>query len=165
MKGNIFIGMTSPEINMIQKYLSDDMIVLEWGSGGSTLYFPRYVKRYFSIEHNKHWYEKGTNAKPDNCTIYWVKENAPRTRPTKRKEFKDYVEYIHCLGIEKFDAVLIDGRARIYCAFEVKPYLKEDSIIFLHDCHRKEYKEIYEHYDEIDKVGNLLVLKIKNGKK
>lgn len=34
------------------------MIVFEYGSGGSTLFFQKYVKKIISIEHNRIWYKK-----------------------------------------------------------------------------------------------------------
>jgi len=164
-KDNIYIGMDRAEIDTIKKYLNKEMVVLEWGSGGSTLFFPQFVKKYYSIEHDHDWWERGFNRQPENCQVYWAKQNAPRTTPSKREQFKDYVEYVHCLGVDKFDAVFIDGRARIACGIEVIPYLDKDSIVFLHDGHREEYKEFYTYYDLIDRAESLLVFKLKNGKK
>ena len=37
--------MTKNEIECIEKYLKPTDIMLEWGAGGSTLYFSRKVKR------------------------------------------------------------------------------------------------------------------------
>ena len=46
-------AMMSPkEIAFIEKYLTKDKVMLEWGAGGSTLYFSQLVKEYYSIEHN-----------------------------------------------------------------------------------------------------------------
>ena len=41
--------MDDSEINTIIKYLNKEDIMLEWGSGGSTNYFPQFVKEYYSI--------------------------------------------------------------------------------------------------------------------
>ena len=42
----------------LEKYLQPDMIVFEYGSGGSTLFFQKHVKKIISIEHNRIWYQK-----------------------------------------------------------------------------------------------------------
>ena len=46
--------------------------VLEWGSGGTTLYFPQIVNTYVSIEHDSGWYEKILPDISDNCEYYHV---------------------------------------------------------------------------------------------
>ena len=42
----------------IEKYLKPNHTVLEWGSGESTLYFPQFVKKWISVEHNREWFIK-----------------------------------------------------------------------------------------------------------
>jgi len=42
----------------ISKYLCEDHTMLEWGSGQSTVDFPKFVRRYYSIEHHWAWYQK-----------------------------------------------------------------------------------------------------------
>lgn len=155
------ISMFSYEAEKLKSYLNKDMIMLEWGSGGSTLYFPRFVKMYYSIEHNKKWYDRIHPNISENTRVYYVPNNLPRTRPTKLEEFKDYVEYIHCIGVLKYDAIFIDGRARIHCAAEVADYMDNNSVMFLHDSQRAEYKSIFDMYDVIDKAGSLRVFKLR----
>jgi len=53
--------MDSREKELITKHFSPNKIMLEWGSGGSTIEFSPHVKKYYSIEHNKEWYEKVNN--------------------------------------------------------------------------------------------------------
>jgi len=48
--------MSTEEINLIESFLKPDMIMLEWGSGGSTIKFSQKVAKYYSIEHVKDWY-------------------------------------------------------------------------------------------------------------
>ena len=40
------------EIDTVISYLDKDKIMLEYGCGGSTTIFPKYVKKFYSIEHN-----------------------------------------------------------------------------------------------------------------
>jgi len=54
------IWMSPDELNLLVKYLKRDVAnYLEWGSGGSTEHFPRFVSgRYVSIEHDIAWCDK-----------------------------------------------------------------------------------------------------------
>src|ERR1035437_5170281 len=45
-------------ISLLNKYLTKDMTVFEWGSGSSTLFLSQRVYKVISIEHNKEWYSK-----------------------------------------------------------------------------------------------------------
>tara|TARA_Y100000004_G_C8954924_1_gene430320 strand:+ start:3240 stop:3854 length:615 start_codon:yes stop_codon:yes gene_type:complete len=77
------------EIDLIQSYLSDKKIMLEYGCGGSTTIFPRYVKKYYSIEHNLDWFwnvqQEIYNDKLDNVEIHLC--DIPKGVPTKREDF------------------------------------------------------------------------------
>jgi len=79
------------EIDLIQSYLSDKKVMLEFGCGGSTTIFPRYVKEYYSIEHNLDWYwkvqEEIIKDKLDNVNVHLC--DIPKGVPTKREEFWD----------------------------------------------------------------------------
>jgi len=161
----IIMIMTKREINCIEKYLKSSDTMIEWGAGGSTLYFSKKTKFYVSIEDSKIWYKrvlKAINKEPDlkkKVVILNIKSNEARSFPSKRSEFIDYIEIVKKLN-HKWDKVLIDGRARIYWGKEVKPYLKKDSIIFLHDFQRSKYESLFEYYELIESVDKLAVLKL-----
>lgn len=143
------------EILLILKHLYYTDTMLEWGSGGSTLYFPYFVKHYYSIEHNEDWFQKILPQIPDNVNFNFVSWDSERTIPTQRDQFKTYIEYINELGVKKFDKILIDGRARGWCAEYALNYLHKDSIIFIHDFwNRPQYHIVFEWYNEIDSIKN-----------
>ena len=151
---NVWMSIT--ERNLISKYLHCDKVMLEWGSGGSTLFFSKYVKKYISIEHEEEWFNKTQSSKAE---LHLVKNNMPRTEPTQPEEFRDYIDYVDELN-EKYDLVLIDGRARSYCAEKVIPYLKDNAVVFIHDFWaRPEYHSVFKHYKEIESIkeGQTLV--------
>ena len=50
------------EKQLILDCLNPDTIMLEWGSGGSTIEFSSVVKKYYSIEHNAEWYDNINKA-------------------------------------------------------------------------------------------------------
>lgn len=151
--------MSSSEIEIILKYLKKDYVMLEYGCGGSTNLFPNYVKSYYSIEHNLSWFNKVNSNKRSNVNIFHVERNAVTSnripsldRKSRYNDFYDYVHYPEKLGI-KFDAVLIDGRARPECARFIKPYLNNGAYIFIHDYwKRKPYHVVKGMYKLIDSV-------------
>jgi len=57
---------------------------LEWGAGGSTLYFSKIVSSYVSIEHDKSWYDKLTSQIDDNVELLHV--------PTHDEKFDDELD-------------------------------------------------------------------------
>lgn len=52
-----------------------------------------------------------------------------------KKEFQSYVNAAHQLGLceECVDVVIVDGRAQGDCALEVLLFLREDSVLYIHD--------------------------------
>ena len=161
--GKYNIMMQDSEIDFIEGYLNKEQTMLEWGSGWSTARFSTLVKKYYSIEHDKEWYNKMSEEikkeKLDNITYRHIEITTPiedlyEIDPEYVKQYseeliidglerqyQEYIDEVDNLGVDKFDVVLIDGRARNYCLGKVIPYLHEDSHVFIHDWHRKEYKE------------------------
>jgi len=64
------IMMSDNEIEFFKSYLDDSKVVLEYGSGNSTLEYSKLVKKYFSIENEKEWYNRINQYTSDNTFIY-----------------------------------------------------------------------------------------------
>ena len=97
--------MHEKEYGYIESYLKNDMTMLEWGSGGSTLYFPKFVESYHSIEHDQGWYDKIKPQISDNVDYYHVPSSVPWERPSDWRDnpahhntpvelFADYIDYV-----------------------------------------------------------------------
>lgn len=157
--------MSDSEIQTITKYLKKDDTMLEWGSGGSTNYFPQFVKEYYSIEHDQNWFNEISQSIPNNVNYNFVDLDQPLTDPTQKQQLQTYINFVDTLGLKKIDKVLIDGRGRGWCAEKVIPYLTEDSVVFLHDYwQRPSYHIVEQWFDIIDYVKDgqsLVVLKLK----
>ena len=52
----------------------------------------------------------------------------------------------------KFNKVLIDGRARKYCAKSIYDYIDENVIVFIHDFNRPDYQKTLKYYDIIEQL-------------
>jgi len=168
--------MSELETKTIVKYLKPEYVMFEWGSGGSTVYFPQFVKRYYSVEHQSHWFRMIRNKlrhmpeirkrvnimyKPQSA-LFGFKDN-----DFKRGWFMDYIESIGTVSEKRFDAILVDGenRTRRFCAEEARKYMDEDSVLFIHDYDdRPDTHKVEEIYDIIEKVeddNSLVVMKVK----
>jgi hypothetical protein len=183
------------EIELVQSYCKDDSVMLEWGCGGSTTIFPKYVKKFYSIEHNLDWYwnvqqelydDKLNNAEIHLCDIpkgvptnreeFWNKyddnilyasehldnHNIPKlddcVYPRDKYVWGEYIDYVDNLGVDHFDIVFIDGRARTDCAYKVLNYIDEDSIVFIHDFWpRPEYHKVFDYYTEVVSIKDTQV--------
>jgi len=153
--------MSTEEISFIEKHLKPNDSMLEWGSGGSTIHFSKLVAKIYSIEHDKNWFNKVDYIKPENVEYYFVKQNSPRTRPTKQEEFIDYINFIDEIGVAKYDVVFVDGRARKFCALKALDYVDQNSKVIIHDWERPIYKEVLDSYDIIDEIHRVGILRKK----
>ncbi len=165
--------MSQEEIELVKKYLKPEHTVLEWGSGGSTVHFSKFVKEWHSIEHTTKWHDIVAKEKPDNVTLYHVgpdyqmqKRHGVSSKWPMNENFREYANFAKTLN-RKFDVVLVDGRARKWCALESMACLKQDSIVFIHDFWQRAdrgYHDVFEYFDVVDKVESgqsLVALKLK----
>ena len=174
--------MHSSEINLIISHLNINDTMLEWGCGGSTVLFSKFVKEYYSIEHNKGWYEQVKNKIKEkelqNIKFFHVPTNdginkdfiAPHEGQnlTHKERYKNYIEFPNQWGV-KFDKILIDGRARQFCVEECIPFLNKGGIVIFHDfwMHgRDRYREAaLKYFDEVASIihssQTLALLKVK----
>lgn len=159
--------MFKEEYKLIEKYLNKDDVFLEWGSGHSTIYYCDMVKEIISIEHDIDWINN-INTVIDtynikNVTIHHVLANSPNPIPCRYEQFKDYIEYVKNNNF-KFNKVLIDGRARKYCAKSIYDIIDENVLVFIHDFNRPDYQKTLKYYDIVEQVTSgqgLAVLKKK----
>jgi predicted O-methyltransferase YrrM len=121
---------------------------LEWGAGLSTLYFPARtpgLTRWLSIEHHRQWYETvaGRNRDPRVEVVHIPPEQGDYVSTRQEgtlEDFRTYVGYPETLG-ERFDFILVDGRARRFCLQVAFRLVSDDGIVVLHDANRAAYFE------------------------
>lgn len=122
--------------------------MVEWGSGGSTLYFLEHLqgKHLTSIEHHPDWYAKvKEQITSDNHDYLLIRGKYIGDNATPFEEnpsgLHDYISHI----VSNIDTVLIDGVARSSCL--MMSYIKyPQANIFLHDYHRDWYDYAVEIY-------------------
>lgn len=160
------MDMTTQEVGFISSILNKDDTVLEYGSGSSTLYFSKYVKNYYSIEHVKAWYDTVSSQVQSNTKIFHAEcffldnnIHCDYTSEDHKLKWQPYFKKVHELPCNKYSKILIDGRARAYCAVEVFGYLDIDGLLMIHDyTHRPKYHNIVESlYKKINIVDSLAI--------
>ena len=160
--------MSKQEIDLILSFLNKEDIMLEYGCGGSTMFFPNYVKEYHSIESDEYWGRSIEKVAPKNVTMHCVPVVRPNDPEQKyattwdklytTKMYYAYKEYIEAGSkIKKvFSKILIDGRARPQCARYIYDFIDNNCIIFIHDWHpcRTHYRSVLEKYKIINEINS-----------
>jgi hypothetical protein len=141
------------EYKFIEKYLTSTDILLEWGSGNSTIYWSGIVSSVISLEHDIDWINDLSKVidahEIKNIDLRYIPANSPNPIPCRYAQFKDYIHYPVNNNL-KFTKVLIDGRARKYCAKYIWDSIDENVILFIHDFNRPDYQMTLKYYDLID---------------
>ena len=117
-------------IDFITERLSKEFNVLEFGSGNSTLFFAKRVKKVSSVEHNSEWYNKLISKNPSNSKLILSKSD----------NSTDYIAGL-TKSNKKFDLIIIDGIHRVDCCLSASNYLTDKGVIILDDSEREQYKE------------------------
>lgn len=119
--------------------------ILEWGSGGSTVYFTQFLLSknisytWTSIEYNKVWYDRVLEEVRNDKNVDLILFDVGNTELKQRSlPMDDYVSYPSTLG-KKYDVIFVDGRKRRRCLLESRSLLKPGGLVFLHDARRTYY--------------------------
>jgi len=149
--------MHKDEYTFLEKYLNPNDILLEWGSGNGTLYFSGLVKKVISIEHDIDWYNMIKKVIElfdiKNIEQYHIPAHTPNPVPCRYAQFKDYIEFPKQNNLQ-FTKVLIDGRARKYCARSIADYINQNCVVFIHDFNREDYQKVLKYYDKVDVISS-----------
>lgn len=128
--------------------------VLEWGSGGSTVYFTKFLRNkkisytWTSLEYNKVWYNRISDVVKDDKRVKLVLFDVGNTEVKQRyTQMDDYVKYPATLG-KKYDVVFVDGRKRRRCVLEAAKLLKPGGVVLLHDARRTYYHSAFSVYPD-----------------
>ena len=120
--------MDAPEVEALRALLAErkPRRVLEWGAGGSTLYWPAQLPdvEWVAIEHNPEYAAALEGRLNANTTLH-------------RLDFPDYYR----LGPEfgTFDLIIVDGRRRVRCLDAARELLAPGGAVVLHDAGRERY--------------------------
>ena len=111
-------------IDFLKERLRPEMNLLEFGSGGSTLFFAKRCARVGSREADRNWYERLRKEVPDNVELFWRAGDA-------------FYDRNDAWG--KFDVVVIDTMERNRLAEVAISYCSQTGVIIWDDTERPEY--------------------------
>ena len=125
--------------------------VFEYGSGASTIWLARRAASVHSVEHDEQWFHlmQSRIAQFEGITLDHVPVDAqlsadPLFHSEKEgyagKSFQAYASAIS-LTKERFDVIVIDGRARSACLHLAEKYLADGGIIVFDNTKRARYKD------------------------
>ena len=150
------------EEDFFMSHISNDSLVLEYGSGVSTKEIAKKCKLITSIEHKEDWYNKLKNELPSNCELILKTPDLPYIEGGHCGTYDEFKSYIESpLNKMSFDIILIDGRARVSCSPICNKLSHDNTIIFIHDFDRPEYQEALNYLELIIQVGTMAKFKIK----
>jgi hypothetical protein len=138
---------TYPAINFLEKRIRKDMQVFEYGSGNSTIWWGKRVKKVISCEHELEWCEKMKQNAPSNVEILYF-DLVPSG---------DYSKAVAKYK-EQFDVIVVDGRDRVNCARNALNALKSGGVIIWDNSEKEKYREGYKYlldhkYKQLDFYG------------
>lgn len=143
---------TFEAIDWLNSYLTKNMNVFEWGSGGSTLFFAKKAKNVVSLEHQPEWHSRISRKLAENHMAncqYILKEPKPSSNSqnylSSSPRYKNFSFEEYCKAIEPypdnfFDLISIDGRARPSCISLALKKLRPNGFLLLDDSNVAEYK-------------------------
>jgi hypothetical protein len=158
---NAIPWITFSSMNYLKGFLKKEMKVFEYGGGGSTLFFAKYVGELVTVEHDKEWFNRINEEMSVNHSVNWkpnliFAERVESTTQLKKERpgdyfsanedfsqftFRQYAAAIDQYPEQYFDVVLVDGRARPSCMFHSLMKVKVGGLLILDNSDRDYYIE------------------------
>lgn len=153
-------------IKFLNNIARPEMLVFEYGSGGSTFFWSSKVKHVISIEHERKWYDIiQEELKRDNIkNVEYILAEAEAdlefsskdfANPKhyissdplfKEKKFENYAKQIDRFPDQLFDIVIVDGRARPSCILHAVSKVKENGFLIVDNSERNHYSSSFASY-------------------
>uniref|UniRef100_A0A7V2ZLT9 FkbM family methyltransferase n=1 Tax=Ignavibacterium album TaxID=591197 RepID=A0A7V2ZLT9_9BACT len=128
--GNPIPWFTYPAIDFLKDRLNKDMVVFEYGSGNSTLFFAERVKEIISVETNREWYNKIKSNLKSNCKLIFY--------DNKSADYK-YSETIKQFS-RKFDLIIVDALDRNEVIKMALENINQSGVLILDNSNVEDYK-------------------------
>lgn len=134
------------------KLLTPNMRVLEYGSGGSTVWLARQGVQLISLEHNETWYQivrqRLIEERLGVTFLHEPPDDTPQERRFHGQHRKSYKSYV-LRGVAQaerlfggtLDLLLVDGRSRVACVILAGGLVRPGGLLVLDDAQRKRYHE------------------------
>ncbi len=164
--------MSPSEKKLFKSCLKNATNYFEFGSGGSTVWAAQEDLTVYGVESDNDWVRALKENLGENCQV-----EAVDIGPTKEWGFpasldhsENFPRYSQAVFDHQnpFDFILVDGRFRVACTLSAIQHIltysstPKDARIFIHDFwNRKQYHEVLDFLDIVDKEETAGVFKIK----
>ena len=162
------IHLLPKDLPIFEKYANKSSIILEYGSGGSTVYLSNLpnIKKVISIESDKKWYDKvKNNANMEKLILSFCDlecENTSLGRPGENCPISKilYYQLAGTLFSKQYeiDTIFVDGRYRLNCCLINWFFMNEKTKLLIDDFERSLYHNVFPHFKIIEKGKKLAVL-------
>ncbi len=115
-------------VAFLERRLTKDLSVFEYGSGYSTQFYARHARTVISVEYDQAWYSTIGPRLPANAHILFVPQDVDG----------EYCRAITRTG-DRFDVVIVDGRDRVNCVRQALQVLSSRGVVVLDDSQREKY--------------------------
>lgn len=143
---------TYPAIDAVDAYLAQlngQARVYEYGAGASTVWLSKRAQHVISVEHDQAFAENMLPIFSKNCNIQLKvippDRHSEGTAHSHRKGYEkcSFDQYVDSIleHADKFDLIIIDGRARAACLARARQRLNPKGILLFDDSHRNEYRD------------------------
>jgi hypothetical protein len=124
--------------------ISKNSVILEFGCGGSTLFFLKLKSSLISIEHEKEWLEKVKCKVPKNHQNNWLYHQVSlNSRAESSLPHDDYIKPLKEIENNTIHIAMVDGRHRVESLKAVIPKVRHNGWIVLDDSDRQSYSDVY----------------------
>ena len=125
-------------IRFLDQYLKNTDVMLETGSGRSTIWFAQRTQKVVSIEHDEGWFnickEKLGKAGLKNVE-YFLENRGENINPSA----SPYVQRVKAMADHSFDFILVDGKLRSTIALISLDKVKNGGLISIDNIERELY--------------------------
>jgi hypothetical protein len=131
-----------PCVDFLESYLRPEHVVLEWGGGGSTIYFLKKGCRLTTVESSGKWVTElsaRVDALPADCRARWDLRFVP-AKDNQDPLIAEYIDQVKRGG--PWDAVLVDGWSRFKCLLAARSYMKVGGVLLLDNANQAQYAEV-----------------------
>lgn len=130
--------LTESAVLLLDSYLKDTDVGLEWGSGRSTLWFAAKVKHLTSVEHDPEWHGRVADMLKNSP---YAEKVDYRFVACEQEECEEPVSHAYAdvaasLDNESLDFALVDGTIRINCMESVLDKIKPGGLLILDNANR-----------------------------
>ena len=126
-----------------QRLKQNEIHVLEFGMGESTIFFSALANSVETFEHDPQWaLDIQARLAKSNCSVF-IHFHPSETILGTDYLVKPYAPYINSLQDEWYNIIFIDGRDRVACFDNCLSKVRTPAILILDDSQRPQYEKIH----------------------